>query len=261
LAWLVPVALLLAPAARAGEVVCRPDYDWSIEVDGDYPPDASFYKASARGKFFIDITNGGTGYFMDLQAKKIYAVSRDRITQVDGGVKVPDTFPPDATVYAFIVDGPMVRFKIDGKRVRILPSLRRPPLIGPVELDDLLADRSEYREVMKSYRPDPTSMMRINKSRKSVELEVYFGTWCAHCKKYMPKVLSVVAQVRNPNFKVSLIGVPRNFGTTPGPWQGKRVQTIPAVIVKFDGREITRLGTQEGSTPEIELASLIQALP
>jgi hypothetical protein len=39
------------------------------------------------------------------------------------------------------------------------------------------------------------------------------------------------------------------------------VQTIPVVIVKFNGREITRLGTQEAATPEIELASLLQALP
>ena len=180
---------------------------------------------------------------------------------LDGGLKVPDAFPADATAYAFIVDGPVVRFRADGKKVRILPTLRRPPLVGVIEFDALLADRSEYREVMKRYEPDQASMATLNSSSKSVEIEVFFGTWCAHCKRYMPKLLSVVDQVKNPNFKVRLVGVPRNFGTEPGPWQGKRVQTIPVVIVKFNGREITRLGTQEAATPEIELASLLQALP
>ncbi len=255
------VLALLAPAALAQEYTCRPDYDWAVEIDGEFPGDACFYKTNVRGKFLIQPSDDGDAFLMDLHARKIYAIDAERIRKVDGGVKIPDAVPADAPAYAFSVDGPIVRFQAEGKRVRILPTLRRPPIVGPVSLNDLLADRPEYREVMKDYVPDQASMKMINGTDKAVEIEVFFGTWCGHCKRYMPRFLSVVSAVKNPGMKVNLVGVPQNFGSEPGPWQGKRIQSIPAVIVKFDGREITRLGTQDGASPEIELASLLQALP
>lgn len=253
--------LLSSPVAHAGEYACRPDYDWAVEIDGTFPGEAGFYKTDVRGKFLIQVARDEDAYLMDMAARKLFAIGPDTIRRVESGLRIPDILPTDAPSYAFSVDGPIVRFQANGKRVRILPALRRPPIIGPVAMKDLLADRPEYREVMKTYKPDTASIDLLNKSAKEVEIEVYFGTWCGHCKRYMPKFLSVVSAVDNPKLTVKLVGVPQNFGREPGPWQGKRIQTIPAVIVKFDGREITRLGTQEGASPELELAALVQTLP
>lgn len=261
LASLLCLTLLNPSAAQAGEHVCRPDYDWAVEVDGTFPGEAGFFKTDERGKHLIYVSSRDDAYLMDMAARKIYSLSPDTIRRVETGMRIPDAVPPDAESYAFSVDGPIVRFQANGKRVRILPTLRRPPLVGPVSLKDLLADRAEYREVMKTYKPDSASIDILNKSTKAVELEVFFGTWCGHCKRYMPKLLSVVSTVKNPKMTVKLVGVPQNFGAQPGPWQGKRIQTIPSVIVRFDGHELTRLGTQEGASPEIELASLVQTLP
>ncbi len=258
---LLCLALLLSPAAHAGEYICRPDYDWAVEIDGAFPGEAGFFKTDVKGKFLVHVARDSDAYLMDMAARKIFAIGSTNVRRVQSGLRIPDAVPTDAPSYAFSVDGPIVRFQANGQRVRILPALRRPPIIGPVAMKDLLADRPEYREVMKSYKPDTASIDLLNKSAKEVEVEVFFGTWCAHCKRYMPKFLSVVSAVENPKLTVKLVGVPQNFGATPGPWRGKRIQTIPAVIVKFDGREITRLGTQEGASPEIELASLVQTLP
>ncbi|MFQ5877865.1 MAG: hypothetical protein ACE5JH_09305 [Acidobacteriota bacterium] len=257
LAILLPAGAL----AAAGYLVCRPDYDFSVEVDGSYPRSASFYRSDVRGKFFVEIGGGERGFLLDMAARKVFGVPRELISASDGGLRVREGLPGDAPAYAFSVDGPELQFRADGRIVRILPALRRPPVIGPVGLQELLADRAEYREVMKTYHPNEKSIEVIRAARKPIELEVYFGTWCPHCKRYMPKLLRVVTEAGGPNLKVRLVGVPRMFATEPGPWKAKNIRTIPVVIVRLAGKEITRLGTHETSAPEIELASLLQALP
>lgn len=248
--------------AAAGDLICRPDYDFSIEVNGSYPQQATFYRSDERGKFLIDLPENGGGYLMDLTVRKIFAVPSEMMTKSNAGnMTIKGGVPEGASTYAFSIDGPIVQFNADSSNVRVLPVLMRPALIGPVSLEDLLADRPEYREMMKKYNPDAKSIEALRASRKPIDLEVYFATWCSHCKKYMPKILRVVTESRNPNLRIQLTGVPKMFATEPGPWQGKNIKTIPVVIVKFDGKDLTRLGTTETAAPEIELASLLQALP
>jgi thiol-disulfide isomerase/thioredoxin len=113
---------------------------------------------------------------------------------------------------------------------------------------------------MKNYVPESKSIAALKKSDRKLEIEAFFATWCSHCKDYMPRFLRVIQDARNPNISLHLIGVPKNFGAEQGPWQGKSIQSIPAIIVKSDGREVTRLGTQPGAMPERELAGILEAL-
>jgi len=256
---------LLTPAVEPGvfaaDVTCQPDYDFCVEVDGDYPADARFYRADTRGKFFIDIPTMDNGFLMDLKAKKLTAVSRDRITRGEESLTFQDSLPADAPDFAFSIDGPIIRFEAASRKVRILRVLDRPPLVGAVSVDDLLADRAEYRAAMNSYTPDETAMRAIKSYGKPVRVDIYFGTWCPHCKKYMPKILRVAHDSGNKNIVYNPVGVPKSFGTEEGPWSDKKIQTIPTVIVSQDGNEITRLSTHESALPEIELAGILQAIP
>jgi hypothetical protein len=54
--------------------------------------------------------------------------------------------------------------------------------------------------------------------------------------------------------------VPKNFGTEKGPWEGKNIQNIPAILVRYEGKDVTRLGIQEGAVPEVELAGILNVL-
>jgi thiol-disulfide isomerase/thioredoxin len=262
LAGLVFLAAGLAsPAAQAQSLTCRPNYDYSVEVDGAFPRDARFYQSEARGtgRYFIDIPGCKDGLLMDLGARKIFAVPRALVSPAGNGGVVVKEIPAGGTAYAFAIEGAVINFKAEHKKVRIMPVLMRPPLTGPIALETLVADRPEYREGMKIYTPHPESLQAIRKSGKPIEIEAFFGTWCSHCKEYMPKFLRVVDECRSA-LKVNLVGVPKGWSEAAGPWQGKNVQTIPTIIVKMDGREITRLGSQPGATPEVELAGILKAL-
>jgi thiol-disulfide isomerase/thioredoxin len=113
---------------------------------------------------------------------------------------------------------------------------------------------------MKAYIPHPESIAAIGRFAKPVEIECFFATWCGHCKEYMPKLLRVLQDARNAKIDTNLIGVPKNFGKEPGPWEGKNIAVIPTIIVKVEGKEITRLGTHHDATPEVELAGIFDAL-
>jgi len=252
--------LFSAARAGAGSIMCKPNYDYSVEVDGSYPKNATLYQSDAPGKYFIDVPACKNGLLMDLHDKRVVAVPRDQVKAVNGALQVAEEVSPSATAYALSVDGPIVAFQAEDRKVRILRCLDRPPVIGEVELNTLVADRAEYREAMKAYAPDAASIEKMNKYGRKVQLDVFFATWCPHCKEYMPKFLRVMSEVKNPNIKLNLYGVPKGFGVAPGPWQGRNINSIPTIIVKIDGKEITRMGSQPGATPEVELAGTFNAV-
>ncbi len=263
-----PVALLLLAAdflsspARAGELVCRPDYDYSVEVDGNYPEGACFYKAEdTYGKWFINIPSNKTGLLLDLTARRVLNVPRDMITlATDSRLKVRDDLPPGTTAYAYTVDGRVLQFQADEMKVRILPVTERPPITGSTTIGELETDRPEYREGIKAYKPDPDAISFLKKYGKPVEIDAYFATWCPHCKIYMPKLLRAMKDATNPKITLNLVAVPKGFGEKSGPWAGKNVTSVPTIIVKVDGREITRMGAHEGAVPETELADILKAV-
>jgi thiol-disulfide isomerase/thioredoxin len=254
-----PLPLVAAP----DEVVCHANYDFCIEVDGSFPPDARFFVGDARGKFLVDIPSQQKSLLIDLPSKKAVSVPRNNVKpgKVAGELLVTDPGAQASPAYALSIEGPILRFNTDTSKVRILKVTERPPIVGPVEFDKLVADRLEYREGMKAYTPDKTMIDAIKAVKKPVEIEAYFGTWCPHCKMYMPKFLRVMQEAANPNIKLTLVGVPKNFGAEQGPWQGKNIQAIPAVMVSYQGKELTRLSAAEGVLPEQELAALLKTLP
>ena len=253
-------ALLLPGPARAQGMVCKANYDYSVEVDGSYPKNATLYQASNPGLYFIDVPTCKNGLLMDMKARKVVAVPRDLVRPVDGGVQLSDGLPPTAAAYALAVDGPFVQFQAEDKKVRILRCLDRPPLVGAVDMEALIADRPEYREGMKAYVVKTDSLDVINKYSHKIQIDAFFATWCPHCKEYMPKFLKVMSQVKNPNLKLNLYGVPKGFSRDPGPWQGRSITAIPAIIVKIDGKEITRMAAQPGAVPEEELEGIFDAV-
>ena len=252
--------LCAAARAGAGAILCIPNYDYSVEVDGSYPRNATLYQSDSPGKYFIDVPACKNGLLMDLHDKRVVAVPRDLVKPVDGKLQVSDSPPSGATAYALSVDGPIVQFQAEDRKVRILRCLDRPPIVGAVEMDALVADRPEYREGMREYAPNAESIASLNKYTKKVQIDAFFATWCPHCKEYMPKFLRVVSEMKNPNIKVNLYGVPKGFTQAPGPWQGRNINSIPTIIVKVDGREITRMGSQPGAVPETELADIFGAV-
>ena len=264
----VPAAAAPAPAnatpapAAAAELVCRANYDYCIEVNGAYPPDARFFKAETRGRYLVDIPSQSKSLLLDMPARRAVSVPRASITPeaTDGVVRVADPGPSASPAYPLAIDGSVLGIQADTSKVRVLNVIERTPLVGPVSFAALVADRPEYREGMKAYKPDPAAIETMKKSKAAIEIEAYFGTWCPHCKDYMPKFLRAIQDAANPNIKLTLVGLPKGFGNVDGPWKGKNIERIPAILLRYQGMDFTRLGSHEGVMPEVELAAILGAI-
>jgi thiol-disulfide isomerase/thioredoxin len=154
----------------------------------------------------------------------------------------------------------MLRFATDSSTVRVLSVLEREPVVGPIAFEALVADRAEYREAMKAYRPNLDAIATIRKLKAPIEIEAYFGSWCSHCKMFMPKFLRVMQDAATPAIHLTLVGVPKAFGAQDGPWKGKNITGIPAIIVSRKGSEMARLDAHENAEPESELAAIVGAI-
>jgi hypothetical protein len=164
-------ALALSPwlATGAGAMICKPNYDYSVEVDGAFPQNATLYQSSSPGMYFINVPACKSGLVMDMKGKRVVPVARDQVKPVDGGVEIDDSIvAPPAMGTDLTLEGPVVGFKAEDKKVRILRCLDRPPIVGAVEMDALISDRPEYREGMKLYSPDAGSIAAIGKYEKKV---------------------------------------------------------------------------------------------
>ena len=84
--FVVPAAL--SSQARAGELLCKADYEYSIEVNGTYPQGACFYRGDARGKWFIDIPSNKDGLLMDLTDPGAAAIAA-RLDAIAGEPRAP----------------------------------------------------------------------------------------------------------------------------------------------------------------------------
>ena len=98
------LALLVPGAARAQGMVYTPNYDYSVEVDGQFPKNATFYKGSNPGMYFVDVPACKNGLLMDMKARKVMAVPRDLVKAVDGDLQLKSDVPPTSAVYALAVD-------------------------------------------------------------------------------------------------------------------------------------------------------------
>ena len=250
-------------SATPGAVhVCRANFDFAVEVGGTYPPDARLLQSDARGKFLVDIPSQGKSLMVDLAGRRVTTVPPGTIDRDPdtGLVRFTEPGPEAGPAYALAIEGAVLRFQTETSPVRVLQALEREPIVGPVAFDALVSDRAEYREGMKAYRPNLDAVAKIRQSKQPVEIEAYFGTWCGHCKMFMPKFLRVMQDAANPSIRMTLIGVPKGFGNVDGPWKGKNITGIPAIIVSRKGGEMARLGNDERAVPEAELAAILGSI-
>lgn len=151
------------------------------------------------------------------------------------------------------VDGTRLRFVFASRRFVIEP---REPLLGEVAPDRLLAYMPEYRRNAAAYQPRQGHTRLLETISNPAEIHVFFGIWCPHCERNVPKLLRVLEAVRNPNLKFVFHGLPAGFADDPVARQYK-VQSVPAVIVRRGTETLGRIEGEAWERPELALSSLL----
>lgn len=253
-----PAAAPVAPAAQPAAVAAAPEstpagaweatYDWSLEIEGTLSLDSLFFKEPASDRLVILPAGGAQAALLDQTGMKITSFPRNEVRIAPGG----DSAMIDA---AALAGRPSAQYTLDANRGAAIFHLEnrrmkiviRAPLQGPATQDEIFKHSPIYRKGMEAYRPEPAAVQTIKGYGAPVKIEVFFGTWCPHCKIIVPQFMKTMAEAGSSNVSVAYVGVPRRFDQWPEA-RARGVRGLPTLIFYRDGKEFSRIpgGAEDG---------------
>lgn len=254
-----PASALPEPAGgTAGEIVWIPRYDFALEVDGKPSPDACFYQESQSRRILINAPDLSKVCILNQEGKQVTAIDRGKV-KFDSGSDQARLLPgaDGGPASPYTIDQSSVVFYVGSNRLKIMA---KQPLIGPATPDNIVRHSPLYRKGIQEYVPAPADLAYLKGYQTPIEIEVFFGTWCPHCKVLVPKFMKTMEQAANQKLAVSYHGVPTGFDKYE-PARSNGVVGIPTFIFWKDGKEVARIPGDPGNdTIEHAVAEILRRL-
>ncbi len=253
----VLIAGTAAGAAREGPPrAWIPNHEFQVEIGGSVSQEARLFQSGGTSHMLVTAPEFTHPLVIRVTEREIVTLAPGAVVPGPGEEEVQvDESQVAGSPMPFTRDASGVVFFLDGKRVRVG---RRPPLIGSTSLEEILSHSPHYRAGMEAYTPSPDDVARLRSIPFPVEVQVFFGTWCPHCRETVPRFFKCLAEAANARIQMSCTGVPTPpFGDFP-PAKEKHVNGVPTFIVSVEGKEIGRIQTiPAGSSVEHELVKIL----
>ena len=130
-------------------------------------------------------------------------------------------------------------------------------LTGIISIADLEADLPGYADVYAQYQSNQTAVAALKLVTTSTKITVIIGTWCSDCYRETPRFIRLIAEIANPNFQVTYIGVDRSKQDPEGASAQFSFSRIPTFIVEQNGVEVGRIVEEPQSSLEADLAAML----
>jgi thiol-disulfide isomerase/thioredoxin len=252
------VLLAALSAARAEDRGLKPSYDFVVDING--VTDKGWKMMSPpqnKTRILLVSPLADQALLVSIADKSVRPVDRLMIkNNPDGTADILAGGVSSTRIIPLIANGSGATFVSDGRSFMLKP---RPPLLGPHSVEDLVTDRPNFGEGIKSYQPESSAVSYLKSYEKPTEIEVFFGSWCPVCENWVPKLLKSLQQAGNSKIQVNLIGVSRDFSTDQNLAKAKGVRGLPTFIVRQNGIEVGRLvGAPESGTLEAALAGMLR---
>jgi thiol-disulfide isomerase/thioredoxin len=232
------------------------NYDYGVEIDGQRREEVGLYQVVGKPYMLIYGPEMARAWVLSLRPKEVRPVETGAITvKNDIEVVLAESAFAAASPSPWANDGPTaVVFYGGSNRIRVA---RVPALVGEITMEDIFEVNPLYRRGKEEYDPDASAVATLKEISTQYEIEVWFGSWCPHCQRVVPRFMKVMQAVDNPNMKVVYHGVPRQFADYQ-PARQRDVSGLPTFIVMKNGREFTRLkGGGHGQSLEAEMAEML----
>lgn len=264
LALVASVALVLlvrGPAGRAEDQPVSipgflPSGLYVLELDGAVVEDATLYQAKASSAFLVLAPGLDDGVLVLPRRGCAERVAEADLTRhEDGSIDVSKaTVTCDLGPYR--LEGGHVLFAVGARAARLKPT---PPLVGRHTAASLLRHTPEYARAAKAYQPDAAAVAALRARGRPAQVEVYFGSWCSFCTRFLPGVLRVEQELAGSGIEFVYQGLP----PPPAAWMTPeavrhRVKKLITGIVLVDGREVARIVGNGWIVPEKALVETLR---
>lgn len=232
------------------------NYDYGVEIGGQHSEEVGLYQVVGKPYMLIYGPGLDQAWVLSMRPKEVRPVKEGAITvKNDDEVVLAESAFAGASPSPWANDGPTaVVFYGGSTRVRIA---RVPPLVGETTVEAIFETNPLYRRGKEQYEPEAAAVAKLKEVGAGYEIEVWFGSWCPHCQRVVPRFMKVMQEVDNPNVTVTYHGVPRQFGNYE-PARQRDVNGLPTFIVLKNGREYSRFkGGGQGQSLEAEMAEIL----
>jgi thiol-disulfide isomerase/thioredoxin len=254
-------ALLLALAVSASGSAARaqnlngfqPIGEYQLKLDGKPVAGAQIFRNDTAPAYLI-VTPALKQPVLLLpgSAMAVQAIDGKRVTRKpDGSVDVvAGAAMPQGK---FQMQGQGVAFATQGRQARLDPN---PPLLGNHVAPELKAHSPEYMATARAYKPNDKAIAALKKEARPVQVRVFFGSWCPHCKEHLPMLLRTQDEIQGSKIQFQYYGLPKGFSDEP---EAKKwgIHGIPSAIVFVGGKEIGRIDGNDWDAPEAKLDALL----
>jgi len=136
-------------------------------------------------------------------------------------------------------------------------------LKGVISKDILASDSSFkwYSQNLKPYSGSKEVPAVFAKHKDSVQLVIFFGTWCEDSHFVIPKLFSLMDAAGFPQDRITLLGVDRKKTTLSHLSEALNVTKVPTIIVMKNGIELGRfVDFGKYGLFDMELAEILKAI-
>jgi thiol-disulfide isomerase/thioredoxin len=227
--------------------------DYMLEIAGAPVPETRFFLAERIPAVLISAPNAASSVLLFPKTNDVQTVPNDKLVrktenQLD---VVMDSVTNQGKLQIL---ASWIAFPVDGQEWILKP---RPWLLGVLDIPTLLDYSPEYQWRSKAYIPNRAVVEELKSQTANVKVRVFFGSWCAHCKRHVPSLLKVATELDGSNIDLEFYGLPQGWSQHPvaGPL---KIMAVPTGVVYIDDEEVGRITGNQWQTPEISLREILQ---
>lgn len=225
-------------------------YDFFVSAAED--GEARVFQSPDYQRLLVVPGDGDFVFLLNLKSKGLEMQPRASVSvSAEGAVLASDRGAPSGT---FTQQGSDIQFKSPLGEARLAPE---PPILGAISLETLLARKPEYAALARQYTPNGAALSLLRTSKRPLEIVVFFGTWCSYCKKWLPRFIRTIQDVKNPAITVRYFGVDEDHTQPEAELTKYGVRKTPTFVVLSGGVEIGRITEEPTKSMEQDLSLIL----
>jgi thiol-disulfide isomerase/thioredoxin len=233
----------------------KPDDDYVLEIDGQ-TQNGEVLRSDRVPAFMVINSQLAQPTLLLPREGTVDTVSIMKLARrADGTVDIlADAELQSVGRFTFDSGGENILFSVDGHKVALR---QKPYLLGLQDLQSVLAYSSGYRTSAAAYKPDAQAVAALRADAQSARVRVYFGSWCPHCKHFLPFMLRVAEELKGSKLQFEFYGLPSPFDKEPQA-VAEGIRGVPTGIVYVGGKEVGRIeGNKDWDSPEKALVQVL----
>jgi thiol-disulfide isomerase/thioredoxin len=131
-------------------------------------------------------------------------------------------------------------------------------LLGARPYDDILYFFSDWREAHDTAAVDSGLVRKLAAIDEPLDVLLFLGTWCSDSRGGVPPFMKALAEARNPNIRIRVIGVDRDKRDPGGLAEAYRIERVPTFVVLRGGEELGRMVETPAATFVEDLLRLLE---